>query len=87
MWYNFAPTKVRQVSFATNLLFRNSIIVTAGGYGGGVDRGHAALARCLADIIQSHNGVKVFVEQEVPALARVVNGQTQHARNGSCLQP
>ena len=28
-------------------------------YGGGVDRRHAALARCLADIIQSHSGVKV----------------------------
>ena len=29
MWYNFDPTKVRQVSFATNLLIRNSIIVMA----------------------------------------------------------
>ena len=27
MWYSFAPTKVRQVSFATNLWIRNSIIV------------------------------------------------------------
>ena len=42
MWYSFAPTKVRQVSFAS--------------------------------------GVKVFIEQEVPALTRVVNGQTEHAR-------
>ena len=49
-------------------------------YGGGVERRHAALARCLADIIQSHSGVKVFVEQEVLALTRVVNGQTEHAR-------
>ena len=49
-------------------------------YGGGVDRRHAALARCLADIIQTHSGVKVFIEQEVPALTRVVNGQTEHAR-------
>ena len=49
-------------------------------YGGGVDRRHAALARCLADIIQSHSGVKVFIEQEVPALTRVVNGQTEHAQ-------
>ena len=48
--------------------------------GGGVDRRHAALARCLADVIQSHSGVKVFIEQEVPALTRVVNGQTEHAR-------
>ena len=49
-------------------------------YGGGVDRRHAALARCLADIIQSHSGVKVFIEQEVPDLTRVVNEQTEHAR-------
>ena len=49
-------------------------------YGGGVDRRHAALARCLADIIHSHSGVKVYIEQEVPALTRVVNGQTEHAR-------
>ena len=49
-------------------------------YGGGVDRRHAALARCLADIIQSHSGVEVFNEQEVPALTRVVNGQTERVR-------
>ena len=49
-------------------------------YGGGVDRRHAALARCLADIIHSHSGVKVFIEQEVPALTRVVNRPTEHAR-------
>ena len=29
MWYSFAPTKVRQVSFATNLSIRDSIIVMA----------------------------------------------------------
>ena len=49
-------------------------------YGGGVDRRHAALARGLADVIQSHSGVKVFIELEVPARTRVVNGQTEHAR-------
>ena len=49
-------------------------------YGGGVDRRHAALARCLADVIQSHSGVKVFIEKEVLALTRAVNGQTEHAR-------
>ena len=49
-------------------------------YGGGVDRRHAAVGRCLADVIQSHNGATVFNEQEVPALNRVVNGQTEHAR-------
>ena len=49
-------------------------------YGGGVDRRHAAVGRYLADVIQSHSGVNVFIEQEVPALTRVVNGQTEHAR-------
>ena len=41
-------------------------------YGGGVDRRHAAVARCLADVMHSHSGTKVFVEQEAPALTRVV---------------
>ena len=49
-------------------------------YGGGVDRRHAAVARCLADVIQSHSGAEVFIEQEVLALTRVVNGQSEHAR-------
>ena len=49
-------------------------------YGGGVDRRHAAVARCLADVIHSHSGAKVFLEPEVPALTRVVNGQREHAR-------
>ena len=49
-------------------------------YGGGVDRRHAAEGRCHADVIQSHSGAKVFIEQEIPALTRVVNGQTEHAR-------
>ena len=55
-------------------------------YGGGVDRRHAAVARGLADVMHSHSGTKVFVEQEAPALTRVVHGQREHAR-GSCLQP
>ena len=42
--------------------------------------GIAAVARCLADVIQSHSGVEVCIEQEVPALTRVVNGQSEHAR-------
>ena len=49
-------------------------------YGGGVDRRRAAVPRCLADVIHSHSGTKVFIEQEVPALTRVVNGQREHAR-------
>ena len=42
-------------------------------YGGGVDRRHAAVERRLADVIQSHSGVKVFIEQEVPALSPVLS--------------
>ena len=45
-------------------------------YGGGVDRRHAAVARCT----HSHSGAKVFIEQEVPALSRVVNGHREDAR-------
>ena len=48
--------------------------------GGGVDRRHQAVGRCLADVIQSHSGAKVFIEQEVLALTRVVKGQREHAR-------
>ena len=38
------------------------------------------MARCLPDAIHSHSGTKVFIEQEVPALTRVVNGQRERAR-------
>ena len=48
-------------------------------HGGGVDHRHAAVARCLADVMQSHSGAKVFIEQEVPALTRVVNGLSMRA--------
>ena len=56
-------------------------------YGRGVDRRHEAVARCLVDVIQSHSGTKVFIEQEVPALTRVVNGQSEHARMDLVFQP
>ena len=49
-------------------------------YAGGVDRWHEAVTRCLADVVHSHSGTKVFTEQEVRALTRVVNGQREHAR-------
>ena len=49
-------------------------------YRGGVDRRRAAVARCPADVTHSHSGTEVFIEQEVPALTRVVNGQRDHAR-------
>ena len=37
-------------------------------YGGGVDRRCAAVARCLADVIHTHSGTKVYIEQAIPAL-------------------
>ena len=38
------------------------------------------MAGCPADVTHSHSGTKVFIEQGVPALTRVVNGQSEHAR-------
>ena len=49
-------------------------------YGGGVDRQHAAVAGCLADVTHSHSGTKVYIEQPIPALTRAVSGQIEHAR-------
>ena len=43
-------------------------------------RRRPTVARCLADVIHSHSGTKVFIEQEVLALTRAVNGQREHAR-------
>ena len=80
MWFSFAPNKSVAGAICNKHLDRKLHHCYGCRYGGGVDRRHAALARCFADIIQSHSGVKVFIEQEVPALTRVVNGQTERAR-------
>ena len=53
--------------------------------GGSVDRLHTAVlhtavGRCLVDVIQTHSGTKVYIEQTIPAIARVVNNQVEHAR-------
>ena len=53
---------------------RNSITATAVATVEVLVAGMQLLARCLADVIQSHSGAKVFIEEEVPALTRVVNG-------------
>ena len=76
----FCATKVRQVSFATNLWIRNSITVTTVVMEKVLIAGMPLWGGCLANVIHSHSGAKVFIEQEVPALTRVVNGQTEHAR-------
>ena len=38
--------------------------------GGGVDQRHSVLARCLADLITTHTGAKVHIEQTIPGLPR-----------------
>ena len=73
MWYSFAPNK-SAAGVIRNKPFEPKQHHCYGcRYGGGVDRRHAAVVRCLADVIQSHSGVKVFIEQEIPALTRRLN--------------
>ena len=49
--------------------------------GGGVDQRHSAVARCLADLITTHTGTKVFIEQSIPGLTHYTRtGQIEGAR-------
>ena len=46
-----------------------------------MDQRHSALARCLADLITTHTGVKVHIEQSIPRLTHTKqNGQIELAR-------
>ena len=45
--------------------------------GGGVDQRHSALARCLADLVTTHTGVKVHFEQTLPGLPREPHPRAQ----------
>ena len=36
----------------------------------GVDQRHSALARCLADLVTTHTGATVYIEQTIPGLPR-----------------
>ena len=78
MWYSLAPTSA--VGLICNKPVDTQQHDCYGCRYGGVDRRHAGVARCPADVIQSHSGAKVFIEQEVPALTRAVNGRSEHAR-------
>ena len=49
-------------------------------HGGGVDQRHLAVARCLADLITSHSGTKVYIEHMIPGLTRVVRNRVEQAR-------
>ena len=77
---NPAPTKLRRVSSATNKWTRNSIAATDVG----TEEVLTAGMPLWGDVSQtSYNHTaspRCFIEQEVPALTRVVNGQTEHAR-------
>ena len=74
------PNKVQQASCPNKAVDTQQHHCYGCRYGGGVDRRPAAAVRCLADVIFSQSGAKVFIEQEVPALTRVVNGHREHAR-------
>ena len=60
----FCPNRSAQMSFATNLLTRNSITAMAVDMGGGVDRRHAARARCLADVFIRTAGSKYLLNKK-----------------------
>ena len=46
-----------------------------------MDQRHSALARCLADLITTHTGVKAHMEQSIPGLTHTKqNGQIELAR-------
>ena len=64
-----------------------------GGRYGGVDRRHAAVARCTADVIHSNSGTMYSLNRRFQP-SPVVNGQREHARmdlvfnlNGFCHVP
>ena len=48
--------------------------------GGGVDQRHSALARCLADLVTTHTGAKVQIEQTIPGLPRELRPRAQPER-------
>ena len=78
MWYSFALTKS-----AAGVICNKPVDPKASLPWLSVWRrcwSHATVGRCLADVIQSHSGAKVFIEQEELALTNVVNGRTEHAR-------
>ena len=57
MWYSFCPNKSAAGVICNKPVNPKQHHCYGCRFGGGVDRRHAALARCFADIIQSHSGV------------------------------
>ena len=80
MWYSLAPTKAQRASFVTNQWTRNSI--TAADVG--TEEVLIAGMQLWGGVSQtSYNHTvapRYSLNNEVPALTRVVNGQTEHAR-------
>ena len=76
----FAPTKAQRASSVTNQWTRNSITAVAVGMEEVSTAGMQQWGGASQTSYNRTGGVKVFIEQEVPALTRVVNGQTEHAR-------
>ena len=72
--YSLARTKAQQASSATRQWTYSSITATD------VGMEEVLIAAVAADVIHSHSGSNVCIEQEVPAPTRVVNGQREHAR-------
>ena len=48
--------------------------------GGGGDQRHSALASCLADLVTTHTGAKVIIEETIPGFPREPDAQPQGAR-------
>ena len=78
--YSLAPTKAQQDSSARNQWTHNSTTATDVGTEEVLTAGMLQWAMSRRRHTMTHSGTKVFIEQEVPALPRVVNGQREHAR-------
>ena len=80
MWFSFAPTKVPQVTFATNLLIRNSIIAMAADMEEVLiaDMQHWRDALRISFIRTV--GSKYLLNKKYLPLLVLLTGQTEHAR-------
>ena len=77
---SLAPTEAQRASPATNQWTHNSTTATDVGTEEVLIAGMQLLSDAWRLSFKSHSGAKGFTEQEVLALTRVVNGQTEHAR-------
>ena len=81
MWYSFAQTQVRRVSSATNQWTRNSITATAVGTVEVLIAGMQLLGDALRTSFNHTAAPRCSLNRKyLPALTRVVDGQTEYAR-------